>query len=544
MRGTGAGDSNILNPAGWEMKCKKMERPNRVQVQLAVLVFLLTLLSAETNSSYIEHQMTWQEQPNLAADFSAFYNGAWSFLNDPGHVYARADYPVPYGQILVYPPHFLLFVIPLLAFSFPTAEFIFSAAQFALLPVIALVIYLIFRPKSGVEYALVAFVLELVLLEPFDSRYVGIAIWPQVQQYIALFFLLPIVPYVAYQALSSKSKRVSLLCFVALGALLFWLAAGKGEYGAPNYAVFSEPFATQWLLGQTKVLELALILLAVWLAGRKPTLSAGVLFLSAFDPRFVLLALPMYLYIIIKNKSLRKMAIGGALAVLVLVIPFVLYQGVFLQYSSWILNHYLSPTGSRRIYLFNLFDYDWLLFYALLGVQAGFALLEVLRSERTASWSKRLEDRWGRGDAPEAGAGGPGAGAKLGKESAAPSTAGVQGEARESRSHKPVWTFPKGDFDKEKKPIIAASHRYLEKDFRPTDQAACRESLGFIPRTGLTSSTCRAKLRKAAPEAGVPVRPRPPRLSASETRKAYSPRGTSVVFRADLEVSGCESGQS
>jgi len=359
-----------------------MKRPNRVEAQLAILVFILMVLSAESNLSFIEHQITWNEQPNLAADFSAFYNGAWAFFNNPVNVYVQANYPVPYGQSLVYPPYFLVFVIPLLAFSFPTAELIFSAAQFALLPLIALLIYLIFKPKSGIGYAIVASVTEIALLEPFDSRYVGLAIWPQIQQYLPLFVLLPVIPYVAYEAFSSKSRRVSLLCLVALALLLLWLVAGKGGSGAPSYLIASAPYESQWLLGQSKVLELALILLSVWLAGKKPMLSAPVLILSAFDPRFVLLALPIFLYVIIKNRSLRKMLVGGFLAVLVLVVPLMLYHGVFAQYASYVLNHYLSATGSRRNYTLYFFDYDWLVFYGLVAVQVGFAAAEIFRFKR------------------------------------------------------------------------------------------------------------------------------------------------------------------
>jgi hypothetical protein len=359
-----------------------MKRPDRVQVQLAILVFILMVLSTDSNLYIIEHQTTYHQSSNLAADFSALYNAAWAFFNNPDHLYVPANFPVPYGQNFPYPPYFVVFVIPLLAFSFPTAEFIFSAAQFALLPLMALLVYLIFKPKSGIEYALVASVVEMVLLEPFDSRK-GLAIWPQLQQYLPLLVVLPIIPYVAYEAFSLKSRKTSVLCFAILGVLLLWLDAGPA-YGAPNFLISTYPYGTQWLLGQTKVLELALILLSLWLAGRRPMLSAPVLLFSAFDPRFTLLALPMYLYIMIKNKSLRKMLKGAALAVLVLVVPFILYHGAYEQYVSYVFSDYFAPTGYLRYFKFYLFDYDWLLFYGLVSVEIGFALIEILRSGKIA----------------------------------------------------------------------------------------------------------------------------------------------------------------
>jgi len=366
-----------------------MKRPNRVQAQLAILVFASMAVSLESNLYSIEHQITWNEQPKLAADFSAFYNGAWALLYNPGHVYAQANYPVPYGQTLVYPPNFLLFIIPLLALSFPTAEFVFSALQFALLPLMAALVYLVLKPRSGVDYAIAASVIEIVLLEPFDSRDVGLAIWPQVQQSLPLLVLLPLIPYLAFESVSSKSRKVSILGLVALGLILLWLAAGTGMNGAPNYMVASVPYETQWLLGQSKVLQLTLILLAIWLAGKRPMLSAPVLLLSAFDPRFTLLALPAYLYIIVRHKSVRKFAVGSILAVLVLAVPFVLYYGALEQYVVFVFNNYLSPTGYRRYFTFYFWDYDWLPLYALVAFQAGLALLEILRSKRSASFFGR-----------------------------------------------------------------------------------------------------------------------------------------------------------
>lgn len=357
-----------------------MRPPNRTQTQLVILSAVLLAIAFESSIYNIEHQLTFYEQPGLAADFSAFYNGAWALTNSPDNVYVgESSYPVPHGQALVYPPHFLIFVLPLLGLSFPNAEFVFSVAQFALLPFIALVIYLLLRPRTGFDYAVTAAVIEIALLEPVDSSHVGIAIWPQVSRYLPLFLLLPLIPYAAYETVSSRYRRVSLLGIAALVVGTLWLAVGPSVDGAPNYLVNSEAYGTQWLLGQSKVLELALVLLALCLADRKPMLSAPVLLLSAFDPRFPLMALPMYLYIIFKNKSLKKMVAGAAVALLLLVLPFALYHGVFQQYASYVLSNYLSLTGRRRYFTFYLFDYDWLVFYGLLALEVGFALLEISR---------------------------------------------------------------------------------------------------------------------------------------------------------------------
>jgi hypothetical protein len=333
----------------------------------------------ESDRYNIEDQVTYHETPYFAADFSAFYNGAWAFFNNSSQVYGPANNPVPHGQTFLYPPPFLVFVIPLLAYPFPTAEFIFSAAQFALLPLVAVLVYLIFRPRRQVEYLLAAGVTEMTLLEPFDSRYVGLALGPQLQQFLPVLLVLPLIPYLACEVVWSSSRRVSLLCLAILLGMVTWLVFGTQGGGFANYVILSMPYGTQWQLGQSKVLQLTLILLALWLAVKKPVLSAPVLLLSVFDPRFTLLALPMYLYIIIKNRHVVRMLEGSAIAVLVLVVPFLFYHDIYGQYVSFILGHYSLNAASSKRDPFEFFDYDWLVIYSLVVAQVGFAVTEFLR---------------------------------------------------------------------------------------------------------------------------------------------------------------------
>jgi hypothetical protein len=357
-----------------------MRTPTRVKVQMVLLAFLLVIVAAESDYYNIVHQVTYHETPYFAADFSAFYNGAWAFLNNSSQVYMPASYPVPHGQTFLYPPPFVVFVIPLLAYPFPTAEFLFAVAQFALLPLIALLIYLIFRPRTQIEYFVTAVVTEIALLEPFDSRYVGLSLGPQLQQFLPVLVVLPLVPYLMCESLSSRSRFVSLLCAAVICGMLAWLVLGTQAGGFANYVVLSLPYGTQWVLGQSKVLQLTLILLAIWLAAtNKPILSAPILLLSVFDPRFTLLALPIYLYLIIKNKAVARMLEGSAIAVLILVIPFLLYHDMYGQYASFVLSHYSLNAATLKRNPFQLWDYDWLVIYSLVVLQVGFAIFEILR---------------------------------------------------------------------------------------------------------------------------------------------------------------------
>jgi hypothetical protein len=83
----------------------------------------------------------------LAKDFSAYYIGAWRMLHNPSQVYTRGivsdgEYQVyPQPQAYKYMPSFLLLVSPLLSLGYHDAFVVFDAFQFALLPLMALLLY-------------------------------------------------------------------------------------------------------------------------------------------------------------------------------------------------------------------------------------------------------------------------------------------------------------------------------------------------------------------------------------------------------------------
>jgi hypothetical protein len=191
----------------------------------------------------------------LSKDFSAYYIGAWRLLHDPSQVYTYGfvndgEYHVhPTSEAYKYLPSFLVLVSPLLSLSYQQALVAFDIFQFALLPLMALLLYKLLSRKGLVLTFVVA---VIVLLQPLPLGNWG------------------------------------------LSASYFW----------------------QWGEGQAKVFDAFLLLLAFFLGDSgKPLLSGIVFALGAFDPRFALLSLPLFLYYNRKNLRVSVESMLGALLV-------------------------------------------------------------------------------------------------------------------------------------------------------------------------------------------------------------------------------------
>ena len=77
---------------------------------------------------------------------------------------------------------------------------------------------------------------------------------------------------------------------------------------------FSPSYYWQWGEGQAKVLETFLLLLSIYLASRgRPVLSGVVLAFGFFDPRFGLLAVPLFMMYNWKSLKLALPSLAGAL---------------------------------------------------------------------------------------------------------------------------------------------------------------------------------------------------------------------------------------
>ncbi len=221
----------------------------------------------------------------LAKDFSAYYVGAWRLWHNPSHVYilgvAGGGEPAP-------PPA-------------PEAYKYLPSFLLIVSPLLAL----------GYQDALFAF-------DVFQ------------------FLLLPIMAFMLYRLLEKKGLAV------AFAVMVIVLLA---PLPMPNWG-FSASYYWQWGEGQAKVLCAFLLLLSFYLGSQgKPLLSGLALAFGFFDPRFGLLALPLF---IMYNRKNLKTAAAGLTASLLLSNSMLLYPGL----GNGFLNMVLGSAVSTPLYYY------------------------------------------------------------------------------------------------------------------------------------------------------------------------------------------------
>jgi len=171
----------------------------------------------------------------LARDFSAFYVGAWRLFNDPSQVYFHGN--LNDGGPQIYP-----------------------------------------RPEQYKYLPSFLFIVTPLIFESYNQAIISFD--------IIQLLLLPFIALLIYKLVIPKGVLFTLLA--GLPALL--LPSPGPHWG------FSAAFYWQWSEGQSKVLETFLLLLSLYFALRKrPKLSGVLLGVSFFDPRFSLVALPLFL---------------------------------------------------------------------------------------------------------------------------------------------------------------------------------------------------------------------------------------------------------
>ena len=102
-----------------------------------------------------------------------------------------------------------------------------------------------------------------------------------------MFILLPIMAFLLYKLLENKHPIVALVVLVAV-LLLPYPMPGRG---------LSVSYFMSWAEGQAKILVAFLLLLSFYFGYRgKPGMSGAAFALGAFDPRFAVLALPLFVF--------------------------------------------------------------------------------------------------------------------------------------------------------------------------------------------------------------------------------------------------------
>jgi glycosyl transferase family 87 len=141
----------------------------------------------------------------------------------------------------------------------------------------------------------------------------GSQIYPRPEQYKYLPSFLFLVTPLIFESYNQAIITFDLMQFLILpvvALLIYKLVIPKGVLLTllPSPGVgweFSAAFYWQWSEGQSKVLETFLVLLSLYLAhANRPKLSGVLLGISFFDPRFSLVALPLFLTF--NKKKLRE----------------------------------------------------------------------------------------------------------------------------------------------------------------------------------------------------------------------------------------------
>jgi hypothetical protein len=249
---------------------------------------------------------------NITIDFGAYYNAAWRLLHNPTQLYTNGvvggDYPFKVQPVpFLYLPYFAYFILPYLTLSFTSGAVAWDAFQFLLLPAMG---FLLFKALRNYNIIVMIGVLWIVLLQP-----------------------LPFPPH----------------------------------YTVSFYDLYhSQSYYWQWAEGQAKVFETFFVVLGFYLSkARRPYLAGVAYGIAFFDPRFPLLAIPLYL--IINRGQYRRFAIAlfGTLAVGDLIL---LYDGLASSFITMVQTNGLGVP---------YYQYTWIPAYSIAALTAveGFNLL-------------------------------------------------------------------------------------------------------------------------------------------------------------------------
>jgi hypothetical protein len=189
----------------------------------------------------------------LAKDFSSYYMGAWRLWNDPSHIYTFGALNDGEPVILPHPE------------------------AYKYLPSFLLVV----SPFLSLNYQQALFAFDIVQ-----------------------FLLLPVMAFFLYRILGNKPLAVT---FVVIAVALL-LPFPTTQWG------LSPSYYWQWGEGQAKVFVTFLLLLSFYLGSRGKPVPSGVAFaFGFFDPRFGLLAIPLFVMYNRKNLKPATVSLVGSL---------------------------------------------------------------------------------------------------------------------------------------------------------------------------------------------------------------------------------------
>jgi hypothetical protein len=287
----------------------------------------LTLLSALRSTSGTQELCEPSGCIMVARDFSAYYEGAYRFINNPSQVYHQGsvsgDYTIfPNPQYFRYSPFFLpLFIVPfVILFNYHNALIAFDSFQFALLPIIAYILFLIMKNAYG----------KNMFLRKETFALFSVTLW--------FALLQPLVPSVSN--------------------LTFW----------------SWSYWRLWVEGEARVLQTLLIVLTFYLILRDSKYSGLTFVLGSFDPRMSLISLPLIFYLCRKRRNLRKFALSTLVSFVGIYVPTLLYANLGTQFFSTIL-----------INDFAIYSYEWIPILTIISLAITIIYSDWIQRTRASS---------------------------------------------------------------------------------------------------------------------------------------------------------------
>ncbi|MCL2359763.1 hypothetical protein [Candidatus Bathycorpusculum sp.] len=243
---------------------------HKKKILLTVILIALALNTYTFSLGYSAASKPVLEE--YANDFSAYYIGTWRLFHNPTQIYSPGhylpgDYLIePTPQIFKYAPSFLIFFSPLLALSYQNALNLFDVVQFLSIWVLAFFVYQLVKDKNLLIGSITAI---MILLTP--------------------------------TALSLDAQ------------IIF-----QGYYW--GYA-----------MANAHIIQTTLIVGALYFAyTKKPWICAFLVAGASFDPRVVLLALPLLIWY--SRQTLRKTILATIGFIAAFNVPFFFYQNIGLTF--------------------------------------------------------------------------------------------------------------------------------------------------------------------------------------------------------------------
>ncbi len=201
-----------------------------------VIIIGLNFYTFSVALPYLNRPMNLGSE-DLPRDFSVYYIAGWRMLHNPSQIFTVGALSDGEPQILPqitpykYLPSFLVLTSPLQSFGYYQAFWVFDAVQFALLPLMAFLLYKLLENKNP---AVAMAILVAVLLLPYPMPGRGLSVsyfmsWAEGQAKILLSALLLISFYLGHKGKPQLSGIAFALgafdprfAFLALPLFLFY----------------------------------------------------------------------------------------------------------------------------------------------------------------------------------------------------------------------------------------------------------------------------------------------------------------------------------